>query len=148
MADLNDALEWLNAFDISHLRNSTRERIERLNSISSSHQEVKEEIDALMQESRSSGDPWEYPEVLVHAGLIEYRSRHLNTARGLLQDAVRAYDGHYHRRSVTQWMLGFIEWELLENESATLNWDAAREGFSNMGEWYQNRTENRNLKQK
>jgi hypothetical protein len=36
MADLNDALEWLNAFDISHLRNSTRERIERLKSINSS----------------------------------------------------------------------------------------------------------------
>jgi hypothetical protein len=33
MADLNDALEWLNAFDISHLRDATRERIERLNSI-------------------------------------------------------------------------------------------------------------------
>jgi tetratricopeptide (TPR) repeat protein len=141
MADLNDALEWLNAFDVSHLRDATRDRLERLRSIQRSNQEVNEEIEALVKESRSSGDPWEYPEVLVHAGLIEYRSRHLNTARGLLQDAVRAYDGHYHRLSVTQWMLGFVEWELLENESATLNWDAAREGFTNMGEWYQNRTE-------
>jgi tetratricopeptide (TPR) repeat protein len=141
MADLLDALEWLNIFDISHLRNSTRERLERIRSVRLNSDEIANEIEALLTESGRSGDPWEYPEVLVHSAIIEYRNRHLNTARGHLHDAVRAYDGHYHRRAIAQWMLGFVEWELLENDAATSNWEAARESFTNMSEWYLKRAE-------
>jgi tetratricopeptide (TPR) repeat protein len=139
MANLIDALEWLNAFDNSHLRSAVRERLERLRSMRSSAQETTTEIESLLKDSQKSGDPWEYPEVLVHSANIEYNNRRLNTARGLLRDAVRAYDGHFHRLAVAQWMLGFIEWELMENAAATENWRYAREGFSFMAEWYQNR---------
>jgi tetratricopeptide (TPR) repeat protein len=139
MTDLHDALEWLDAFDRSHLRDATRERLERLRSIRRSSQEIAEEIEALVTESQNHADPWEYPEVLVYSAIIEYGNRHLNTARGFLQDAVRAYNDHYHRRAVTQWMLGYVEWELLEYEAATQNWEAAHEGFIFMGKWYQER---------
>jgi tetratricopeptide (TPR) repeat protein len=141
MADLIDALEWLNAFDESHLRISTRERLERIRDLPRNNEDIADELESLLTESSNFGDPWEYPEVLVHSALIMYRNRHINTARGLLQDAVRAYNDHYHRRAITQWMLGYVEWEILENDSATHNWEAAREGFANMAEWYRKRAE-------
>jgi tetratricopeptide (TPR) repeat protein len=100
---------------------------------------VEDEIKKMVAESKKCDDPWEFPEVLIHSAIIEYNNRRLITARGYLKDAVRGYHGHYHRRAVALWMLGYIEWELLETDSATQNWEAAREGFVWMGEWYQNR---------
>jgi tetratricopeptide (TPR) repeat protein len=141
MAELIDGLDWLNAFDESHLRESTRERLERIRSLPRNSEEITEDLKAILTESINFPDLWEFPEVLVHSALIMYRNRQINTARGWLQDAVRAYNGHYHRRAIAQWMLGFVEWEILENDAATQNWEAARETFANMAEWYHKRAE-------
>jgi len=136
MANLDEALGWLNVFDVSHLREAIRERLDHLKSGKRSSQEITEEINKLGEESKQNPDRWEYPEVLLIGALIQYRNRHLNAARGFLRDAHRAYEGNVHRQAVTQWMLGYVEWELMENDSATTHWEAVRERFSSMAEWY------------
>jgi tetratricopeptide (TPR) repeat protein len=136
MNDLNEALQWLNMFDKSHLRDTTRARLDDLKSEMRSSQEIADEIGKLVADSRQNEDALEYPEVLVHGGFIEYINRHLMAAHGFLRDALRIYEGHHHRQAVIQWMLGWIEWELLEIDSATQRWMSVHDTFSVMGEWY------------
>jgi tetratricopeptide (TPR) repeat protein len=139
MADLKNALKWLDAIDKSHLRDTIRDSVDRLKERRLSEAESKTEIEPLLTESRNSGDPWEYPEVLVHSAIIEYNNRRLPVALEYLKNAVLKYNGHYHRLAVAQWMLGFIQWELMENDNANENWKSAREAFLFMEEWYKKR---------
>lgn len=136
MNDLNEALQWLNMFDKSHLRDTTRARLDDLKSVARSSQSIADAIEKLVDDSKRNTDPLEYPEVLVNGGIIEYSSGHLNAATGYLRDALRGYEGSHHRQAVTQWLLGQIEWELLESDSATQRWMSVDDFFSEIGEWY------------
>ncbi len=137
MSELSDGLQWLDKPDISHLSPAIRKRLSKIMNPREDPQIVFDEIDHLLGDTHASGDPLEHPEALVYCAVAVFYRRRLNTARGYLQDAVREYHTSVHRQAVARWMLGFVEWNMLESEQAIQNWQAAHEAMQSLATWYQ-----------
>ncbi len=144
MSELTDGLQWLNKPDTSHLSAAIRKRLTRVMNSREDQQAVFEEIDRLLNDTRISLDPLEHPEALVYCAVAVFYRRRLNTARGYLQDAVREYDASAYRQAVARWMLGFVEWNMFERDSAVANWQAAHEAVQSLVSWYQELSEHLN----
>jgi tetratricopeptide (TPR) repeat protein len=100
---------------------------------------------------RIATDPLEYPELLVYLAEDQYTRKRFEKAQKYLLDAIQVYTtltGSEHRKAVTEWLLGIVEWEMKRNLSACNHWRTAREGFTalvltnvrlglkNKEEWY------------
>ena len=132
MTDFKQALTWLNQFDQSHLSQQTEPRLKKVKDPRLSDAEREQYMLNATTAGRTASDPWEYPELLVYLAEDQMMRKHFEKAQKYLEDAIQAYiklPGYEHRKAVTEWLLGIVEWEIRHNLSACNHWRAAREGF-------------------
>lgn len=129
MITIGDAFGWLNIDDRSHLANVNMLSLFQLQDdrIPSDHKESL--IRELRVTSNSCEDVLEGLEVLVTIAKFEAEKGDYQSARQDLMDAIKRYRPISHRMAVAKWMLGIVEWKLLDNNQAYANWFFARDIF-------------------
>ncbi|GAP07251.1 hypothetical protein ATHL_02121 [Anaerolinea thermolimosa] len=129
MITIGEAFSWLNVDDRSHLSNVNLLSLYQLQDVHvpESHKEAL--VRQLRANSHSSRDVLEGLEVLVTIARYEYEKGDYAAARQDLVEAVRRYRPISHRAAVAKWMLGIVEWKLMNNNQAYANWFHAREIF-------------------
>lgn len=129
MITIGEAFSWLNVDDRSHLSNVNLLSLYQLqdSNVPESHKEAL--VRQLRANSLSSKDVLEGLEVLVTIARYEFERGDHAAARQDLVEAVRRYRPISHRAAVAKWMLGIVEWKLMNNNQAYANWFHAREIF-------------------
>jgi tetratricopeptide (TPR) repeat protein len=129
MITIGDAFSWLNIDDRSHLSNKNMLSLFQLQDdrIPASHKEAL--IRELRVTSNSGDDVLEGLEVLVTIAKYEAENGDYQAARQDLMDAIKRYRPISHRMAVAKWMLGIVEWKLMDNNQAYGNWFFARDIF-------------------
>lgn len=129
MITINEAYGWLNIDDRSHLSSSNMLSLYQLQDTRVPDKHKDALIRELRATSHSSQDRLEGLEVLVTIAKYEYEKGDYQSARQDLAEAVKQYQPVSHRAAVAKWMLGTIEWKLMNNNPAYANWFRARDLF-------------------
>ena len=122
------AFSWLNQFNVSHLTPATRLEVESWTDQSVSDYTFAG-IKQRVLEAITDLDPLERPEALLAAALAELQRSLLDASRASVRAALALYPenaANRHRRAVSLWMLGSLEYQALENNTAYSCWQAAR----------------------
>jgi len=149
MIDIFEALGWLNALgNHTHLNNEARRLSKAVRRFSLRDASVKRLLGTLRHAGQPSTDPLEKAEILLHCAAIEYWRGWLPQAACDANEALIQYANDAHRRAVVLWMLGKIQWDMLQNHAAHKSWDESRKTFCNQQvflrhhsdahAWYQN----------
>ncbi len=134
MISIGEAFGWWNIDDRSHLSNVNNLSLFQLQDarIPANHK------DALIRElrvtSNSCDDVLEGIEVLITIARYEAENGDYQAARQDLSEAIKRIRPVSHRMAVAKWMLGIVEWKLLENIKAYSNWFLARDLFRKCAE--------------
>ena len=130
MIDSSRALRWLNAIDNrSHLNKEDRQLIAAMGQTGISAFEIERRLERLRAQAHSSGDPLRTAEIMLYcASVAHWRKCCPQAARDAIE-AVIWYDADKHRRAVALWILGIVQWEMLQNHEAYRNWAEARKSF-------------------
>jgi hypothetical protein len=145
-ANLMDAfkvLGWLNAVDrCSHLNREDRRIIETIGKLGLFDSRIEPILETLRSATELPGDPLRKAEALLWCAAIGHvRGWDVRAARNA-KEAVISCDADPHRRAVALWILGMIQWELLQNHEAYRNWMEAKRIFKqcqnphNATDWY------------
>lgn len=141
--DAFKALGWLNAVDrCSHLNREDRRIIETIGRLGL----FDSRIEPILETLRGSTDPpcrsLRKAEILLWCAAVGHvRGWGAQAARDA-KEAVSSCDSDNHRRAVALWILGMIQWELLQNHEAYRNWMEAKRSFEqcqsshNAKDWY------------
>ena len=129
MITIGEAFGWFNIDDRSHLSSVNMLSLYQLQDdrIPVNHKESL--IRELRVTSNSVADVMEGLEVLVTIAKYEAENGDYQAARQDLTEAVKRFRPISHRMAVAKWMLGIVEWRLLENDKAYANWFFARDIF-------------------
>lgn len=129
MISIGEAFGWLNIDDRSHLSSVNSISLYQLQDprVPDKHKEAL--IRELRVTSHSCTDVIEGLEVLVTIAKYAFELGDYNSARQDLTEAVKRYRPISHRAAVAKWMLGIVEWKLLNNTQAYANWFHARDIF-------------------
>ena len=120
---------WLNVINPTHLSLVSGEMLAALRAESLSKKNVDQLIKEVIDYSQKSADSLEYAEVLTHCAVVRAARGEYKYALSHMQTAVDLYQGSYSKYAVVLWMLGWIEWQLLENRKAYAYWTDARDDF-------------------
>lgn len=148
MIDIFEALSWLNAIDnnCSHLNNGDRQLIGAIGQSRLSDFGIERILERLRGDAHSSHDSLREAEILLYCASIgQWRGWSPQAARDA-REAVICYDNDRHRQAVALWILGKVQWEMLQNHEAYRNWAEARKIFKqcqlqrsrNAKDWYKN----------
>lgn len=148
MITINEAFGWLNRDDRSHLSNVNNLSLFQLQDPVIPESQKEALIRELRSTSRSSQDKLEGLEVLATIAVFQYNKSDFQSARQDLVEVVRGHRPVSHRAGVAKWMLGIVEWKLLDHNQAYANWFRARDlfhrcatekgrvGATNSAQWY------------
>ena len=149
MTDIFQTLGWLNAIDnTSRLTNEDRQLIGAIGKLGLFDSGIEPVLERLQNTAHSTYDSFRKAEILLYCAAIGYSRGECPPAARDAIEAVIAYDIDHHRRAVALWMLGIIQWKMLQNYGAHRNWVEARRIFkqcrgpshssSIANGWYQN----------
>ncbi len=124
---LEEVQAWLKVINPTHLSIVSRKMIDSLKSESLSDRNVENLIQDVLNFTRKSVDPLEYAEALTHCAVVRETNNDLKSALDYMKTAADLYQGNNYKYAVVLWMLGWIEWRLLENRKAYVNWIDARD---------------------
>ncbi len=129
MISINEAFGWLNVDDRSHLSNVNLLSLYQLQDsrVPEKHKEAL--ISELRVTSHSCQDVIEGLEVLMTIAKYSVEAGDYLGARQDLAEAVKRYRPISHRMGVAKWMLGMVEWKLLNHNQAYANWFHSRDLF-------------------
>lgn len=128
MITLSRAFSWLNQFNVSHLTPPIRREVDGWTDQSISDYTFAGIKQRTLQ-AITDLDPLERPEALLAAALAEQQRNQLEASRQSVREALALYPenaANRHRRAVSLWMLGMLEYQALENYTAYSCWQAAR----------------------
>jgi tetratricopeptide (TPR) repeat protein len=157
MITIEEALSWLNHFDRSHLRRSTRSLLRHMKSSYVSENKRRMMISTAIQYARSNADPFELPEVLLHCSVESYSQEDYAVAKDFAKAALQIYPPQSNSMGVTQWILGIIYRKIPNNSLGYPYWYRARKIFevlkaqaadlrnSEMAGWYAKCLEKMNI---
>jgi tetratricopeptide (TPR) repeat protein len=130
MIDTSKALRWLNAVDnYSHLNNEDRQLMRAISQSGLSDFGIEQILDKLRNDAHSSGDPLRTAEILLYCAAIgHWRGWCPQAARDAIKSVI-SYDADEHRRAVALWILGIVQWEMLQNYEGYRNWAEAKKIF-------------------
>ena len=130
MIDILTALGWLKAADnTTHLNKEYRRLIRQVLSSAPTDDKVKLLVERLRTAALASKDPLEKSEILLYCAAIGFGNGWYPQSARYANAATISYVNDDHRRAVALWILGIVQWELLQNQRAYTSWDAAREIF-------------------
>jgi len=86
-------------------------------------------LERLRNDAHLSHDSLRAAEILLYCASIgQWRGWYPQAARDA-REAVISYDNDRHRQAVALWILGIVQWEMLQNHEAYRNWAEARKIF-------------------
>lgn len=130
MIDPSKALAWLNEIEnCSHLNKGDRQLIGAIGQARLSDLGRAQILERLRNDAHSSADPLRTAEILLYCAAIGHWRGWCPQAARDAREAVIAYDADDHRRAVALWILGIVQWEMLQNHEAYRNWAEARKIF-------------------
>ncbi|HEY3476712.1 MAG TPA: hypothetical protein VGK56_18990 [Anaerolineales bacterium] len=140
MIDTIKALDWLNAIDqSSRLSDEARRLLADAYRFPVSDVRVSLILERLRNMGRATRDPLEKAEILLSCASLDcYRPSSSPPAARDAREAVSLYDCDDHRRAVALWILGIIQWDLVQNYEAYKSWSEAKELFRQCRVLYQN----------
>jgi hypothetical protein len=138
--DLARIFQALDHIDRTHLRpeflNRAQALLDQNQPYNDIHRQKMELIRDVQEASVGCLNGYELAEVLVYCALAEYHWNNLAICESHLSDAVDRYDGHIHRRSIAQWMLGLIELRNQQPDQAAEHLANAQATFVQLAEFY------------
>ena len=126
---LEEVHAWLNVINPTHLSLVSGEKLAALRAESLSKRNEDLLIKEVIDYSQNSVDLLEYAEVLTHCAVIRAAKLEYKKALSHMQKAVELYQGSDSKYAVALWMLGWIEWQVLENRKAYVHWSDARDNL-------------------
>lgn len=130
MIDIFETLGWLNAIDHStHINGEARQLIQEARKFSPTDDCIQAMLARLRSMAHSCGNPLEKAELLLHCASIAHVRGWSPSAACDAEKADESYAGDPHRNAVTLWLLGIVQWEMLQNHDAYRNWAHAKEIF-------------------
>jgi tetratricopeptide (TPR) repeat protein len=130
MIDAFKALGWLNVVDsCSHLDTEDRRLIGSIGRLGLFDSRIEAILERLRISAHSHSDSLRKAEVLLYCAAIGHsRGWNPQAARDAIE-AVISYDMDHHRCAVARWILGIMQWEMLQNHDAYQNWAGAKRMF-------------------
>jgi tetratricopeptide (TPR) repeat protein len=136
--DIFEALGWLNEIDnLSYLNYEAFQLISEARRCSLSDREVRQIVRSLRIIGRSSMEPFQKGETLLHCAAIQYSRNWFPQAFRDALDTVPLYQEDDYRRAVAFWLIGATQWNMLHNHAAYSNWDKARKLFQKQQIFFQ-----------
>ncbi|HMN59661.1 MAG TPA: hypothetical protein PJ988_04825 [Anaerolinea sp.] len=129
MISASDAFGWLNVDDHSHLSGVNMLSLYQLQDTRVPEKHKEALIRELRANSHSSTDVIEGLEVIMTIAKFSMEAGDYLGARQDLVEAIKRYRPISHRMAVAKWMLGMVEWKLLNHNQAYANWFQARKIF-------------------
>lgn len=129
MSELQTALGWLTQFSPSRITFNTRLRLIQMeNSIIAQADFLRERTASLMLPSVRA-DAFEKQELLLRVACLQYSRGWIADCYASLAQAAAIQLPEANRVLVAQWMLGWMEWQINERESAYARCSAVRDAF-------------------
>jgi tetratricopeptide (TPR) repeat protein len=132
MITINESLAWLNQFDKSHLRRSTKSLLRHLQSRYIPEYKRRQMISTAIRSSRLNGDPFELAEVMLHCAVEEYKQKDFAIARDFASAAAQIYPPESHPAVVAYWIQGTIYHEISNSLLQYSCWYHARNIFEGL----------------
>lgn len=128
MADILQALTWLNQWGESKIESMSRFWINQIEDPNQVEGEKKDTIRVLAGSIRNIVNPLEKAEILVHCGVHGYRLSMMDEAINWLDQAEKLYIYDTHRQAVTYWIQYLVHRKSGKYQRAvTLAWRARRQ---------------------
>lgn len=148
MIDAFRVLGWLNAIDsCSYLNNEDRKLIDAVSKLGLFDFRIESIVDRLRTAAYVRDDPYRKAEILLHCATIGHSRGWFPQAAHDAREALTSYGIDNHRRAVALWILGIVQWDMLQNHEAHKNWAEARKTFKqcqvpsqhsgNSKDWYE-----------
>src|SRR5690349_7415832 len=119
MIDPFKALGWLNAIDNrSHLNNEDRQLIGAIGQVGLFDFRIQPIVERHRNAAHSTGDPLRKAEILLYCAAIGHSRGWCPQASRDARAAVISYDHDDHRYATSLWILGIIQWKMLQNHNA------------------------------
>src|SRR5215207_1438534 len=130
MIDPFKALGWLNvAEDHSHLNNEDRQLIGAIGQLGLFDSRMEPILERLRESAYSLDDPLRKAEILLYCAAIGNSRGWCPPAARDAREALILYEKDDHRRALALWMLGIMQWGMLQNHEAYRNWAEAKRIF-------------------
>jgi hypothetical protein len=130
MIDAFKTLGWLNSIDKrSHLKKEDRRLIETIGKLGLFDFRIEPILEILRSAAHSSLDPLRKAEALLWCAAVGHARRWCPQAARDAREAIVSYNRDHHRQAVALWILGIVQWEMLQNHEAYRNWAEARRIF-------------------
>ena len=138
--EIRKVFGWLNSVDrSSHLSEEARRLFADAYRFPVADVRVSLIIERLRNMGRVARDPLEKAEILLSCACLDcYRPSSSSSAASDAKEAISLYDGDDHRRAVALWILGFIQWDLVQHYEAYQSWSEAKKLFQQYRVLYQN----------
>jgi len=121
--DIETARKKLNDSGGSHLRNPIYSYVLKMReAVIQDPGSAWVSIERLYTMSGKIADDREAGETLVECGWAAYKLQNRVRALQLFEDANRRYNSYMHQIAVVYWMIGFVYWELSEQNKALVAW--------------------------
>lgn len=136
MTVFDEAVEWLNHFDRSHVSEATGFLLDKYKQASASGDDPDQNAELVEKAARASENPATVPEALILLAQDRYRSGRYGQAWIGLRDAVIIYDNlkktkktnaFRQRLAVSRFLAGLAAWKLYLNYTAYKLWRQAKE---------------------
>jgi hypothetical protein len=130
MIDAFKALRWLNSIDnCSHLNSEDRRLIRAIGKLGLFDFRIEPILERLRNTAHSPGDPLRNAEILLYCAAIGHGHGECPQAARDAREAVISYENDHHRRAMALWILGIMQWEMLQHHDAYRNWAEAKKIF-------------------
>src|SRR5271157_5039826 len=129
MITIEEALSWLNYPGSTTLSEMSQTFIKSMSNPHLSTGSLDGLINSALAACEVNPNPFEYQELLLACGVVNYNHHRFQKAWEEIQRARKLYIQGSHYVAISSWMLGCVEWALQRNGAAYLNWDGSRRLF-------------------
>lgn len=129
MSDLQIALGWLTQYSPSRITFNTRLRLNQMENPTIAQADFLREQTASLLLPSVRADAFEKQELLLRTACLQHARGWIADSYASLAQAAAIHLPEANRVLVAQWMLGLVEWQINERESAYARCTAVRDAF-------------------